>query len=505
MTSSPTHGRNAPPLPRKITPKTDAEDDVDADDDVDDEPDDDVDDDDAESDEDDADDDVDDDTDPEEDEENDDEADEDPPPRPRRARRGDARGAPGSSGMGRPSTGPARRPAAAQSTERRAAATQRTERAAAVNAAAEPESSVDSELAPDISTWPGTTEAAKIVGRHTSTIKLWRTQNRIRALQDASGCWRHHPDDLAEAIDVPDGTDPGSVLASGMSAIVQQGANANERLLAMTSLTTDGLKETIILLRIELKRVYDRNEVLENRISELRDKHAATHADDLKHERFIKKLELKHELDVTGASETSVRLNGLLAILGPIAASIGARLLGNVAAAEKHERQMASNAAAESAPAAPSPGSSSGSAADPSGDAAASSAASSTASPAAAATVTEPSTLARSTESRLVPVETRIADAMGRLCVAIRLLDKPAFAGLRAMLPPNVAAALDDVSKNESDSAVGRALAIIVKAAQNLSDLQFRALRPIAPADVAAALSELRAIIGGDGEETRVS
>jgi hypothetical protein len=452
MTDKLPHAWTLDVLPRRKAPPTEPEDDVEADDEAGDADDDDIDDDEAD------DDDGDTDIDADEDDESDDasdepEEDDDPEeeaPKPRRRFR---RSTP-PSGMGRPSTGPARRPAP------RATAPER----AAVVAETEPET----EVAPDISLWPGTSEAARQVGKHPSTIKLWRSQNRIRALQDASGCWRHHPDDLAEAIGTPDQTDPGAVLASGMTAIVQQGDRANDRLIAMTELSVDGLKETIILLRSELKRVYDRNELLEKHIEALRDKHAATHSDDLKHERFLKKLELKHELDVTGAQETSVRLNGLLAILGPIAASIGARLLGNLVQADTLERAVASGVTGETPSPQPAPGS-------------------------------PPPATPPPTESRLVPLETRITDAMGRLCAAVRALDNSAFAGLRAMLPSPVAEALDDIIKNENDSVVGKALATIVKAAQNLSDLQFKALRPIAPQTIAAILAELREILKNEG------
>lgn len=333
------------------------------------------------------------------------------------------------------------------------------------------------ELAPDITTWPGTAEAARQVGRHPSTIKLWRTQNRIRAQQDASGCWRHHPDDLAEAIDTPDATDPGSVLASGMSAIVAQGANANERLLTMTEIATAGLKGAAVVLSKELERAYARIRELETERVSLIDKSNASHVEDLKHQRLLAKLGHKHALDLAGAKETSVRLNGLLAILGPIAASIGARLLGDITGAERAEASVAKgsglNGHDASSPAAP-----------------------------------PPTTPKPSPGDRLVPIETRIADAMGRLCATLRTLDGPAFAGLRAMMPASVASALDAVRLGESDSAVGAALAVLVRAAQNLSDLQFRALRPIAPADIAAVLSELRELLRSDEtmpEETHVS
>lgn len=94
-----------------------------------------------------------------------------------------------------------------------------------------------------------------------------------------------------------------------------------------------------------------------------------------------------------------------------------------------------------------------------------------------------------------MPLETRITDAMSRLCVAIRSLDGPAFRGLRAMMPPSVQGALDDIMEGKTDSTVGQALALLIKAAQDLSDLQFQALRPIAPAAIGAVLAELRELI----------
>ena len=192
----------------------------------------------------------------------------------------------GLTGMGRPSTGPRRRYAAQASV------------AGAVTTGAVES---DTEVAPDISMWPGTADAAKQANRHPSTIKLWRAQGRIRAIQDGSGCWRYHPEDLVESMDTPDATDPGSVLASGMSAIVAQGAAANERLLQMTVLATDGLKDTTAVVSGELKRAYARIAELENKLSELRDKHAATHEGDLKHARFMRRLDQKHELELEGA------------------------------------------------------------------------------------------------------------------------------------------------------------------------------------------------------------
>lgn len=371
---------------------------------------------------------------------------------PPRAREPSARGhrverrarARADSGMGRPSTGPAVRvEAAAPEVSVSAAETAGTP--------VDPET----ELAPDISAWPGTSDAAKAVGRHPSTIKLWRTQGRIRAIQDATGCWRHNPDDLAESLDTPDQTDPGTVLATGMTAIVQQGASANERLLRMTEIATDGLKDATGVLSEELKRAYARIAELEEKLRDAREKLSATHVEDLKHERQMRRLDQRHELTVAGGKEVTARIEGLLTIIGPIAASIGARLLGQEAAAQAIE------AKATGAPAAGSP----------------------------SAVTAAPS------PKEDMPFEAKITEAMGRLCFALRSLDGPALQTLRVMMPLHVQQALDDVLHGTSDSAVGKALAVIIKAAQGLSDLQFATFRPIAPADVANVLAELRELL----------
>ena len=366
----------------------------------------------------------------------------------------------GHGGMGRRSTGPAPRPSSAPLPED-----------AVSEAAKEPEVVA----VPDITTWPGTSDAAKMVGRHVSTIKLWRAQGRIRAEQDASGCWRHHPDDLAESVDTPDATDAGSVLAQGMTAIVAQGASANERLLTMTEIATTGLQTAAGVLSTELERAYAKIADLEEKLSMANDKLAATRELDLKHERYMRRLDQKHELAVAGTHETSERLQGLLTIIGPIAASIAARALGNIMGAERIEAR----AAGAPSPTPISPGPSSTTASSP------------------VATVEPPSDAAPPPpkDDRLVPLESRITDAMSRLCIAIRSLDGPAYQGFRAMMPPTVQAALDDVMAGTSDSAVGQALAVLIRAAQNLSDLQFKAIRPIAPVDIANVLSELRELI----------
>lgn len=383
-------------------------------------------------------------------EEDADEDGEESPPEPAarrpRARREPQTRARGPSGMGRPSTGPSiRRPAPAPV-------------GPGVSAGSAPEAE-ESELAPDIAAWPGTAEAARMVGRHTSTIKLWRAQGRIRAVQDGSGCWKYHPDDLAESVDAPDGTDPGSILAQGMTAIVSQGASANERLLAMTELATDGLKDATKVLAEQLKAAYAHIKDLEKELGELRGKMSV---EELRHERQMRRLDQKHELELVGAKETSERLQGLLTVLGPIAASIGQRVLGNIAGAERLEANAVGAPTGSNPQDPPSP-------------------------------TPKPQTPNPSAPN--MPFEARITQAMAKLCDVIRRLDEPAFAGLRAMMPPKVQGALDAVKKASDDGTVGRALAIIVQAAQGLSDLQFRALSPIAPADIAAVLSELREIL----------
>ena len=392
--------------------------------------------------------------------------------RPRRTRartdpQNRARGPGG--GLGRPSTGPRRR----------------SQPEPEADAMSEP----STELAPDISSWPGTAEAAKIVGRHTSTLKAWRAQGRVSAIQDATGCWRYNPDDLAEAMSEPEATDPGQVLAHGMSAIVSQGANANERLLAMTEIATDGLKDATKVLSEELKRAYIKIADLERKLEEATDKLRGDRKEELQHDRYIRRLDQRHELALVGARESSERVNGLLTMIGPIAASIVHRLIGNLAGAAAVEAASVGGAA----PSSPEGGGVGGSApapepspSSPSGPAAP------TAEP--SPTPVAPGAIALGGDQRLVTIEARIADAMARLCLHIRKLDQPQFAGLRAMLPEPVAAALDVIVKAENDQVVGRALAVVVQAAQGLSDLQFKALRPIAPADVAHVIGELREI-----------
>ena len=328
----------------------------------------------------------------------------------------------------------------------------------------------------DTSSWPGTTDAAKLVGRHPSTIKLWRSQGRIHAVLDASGCWRYNPDSLAEAAVEPEVTDPGAVLAQGMNAIVTQGSAASDRLLEMTTLATDGLKETIVLLRKELERAYGRIADLEKERTELLDKTTATHVEDLKHDRALRRMEHKHELDLVGVKESSTRLGGLVTILGPIAASITSRLLGDLGTAERLE------ASAAGAPVAAAPNPSPARSTPPAAAEISSTAVSTPATPSAPL-------------DDSVPFQTRLTDAMARLCATIRSLDEASLERLRALLPGPVAVALDAVVKNASDSEVGVALAAIIRAAQNLSDLQFKVISPLAPATLVGVLSELRELL----------
>lgn len=296
----------------------------------------------------------------------------------------------------------------------------------------------------DISSWPGTAEAARTVGRHVSTIKLWRQQGRIRAQQDEAGCWRYNPDDLAESMSEPEAPDAGTILATGMASIVEQAANANARLIQMTEVSTTGLKEACTVLAAQLAKAYERIGTLEKERSELLDKASSQLAETFKHERYLKKIQNAHELELSGARESSDRLAGLLKILGPIAASVAARLSGD----EKKARGIE-------------------------------------------AAVTSP--------TRPIAIETRITEAMARLAQAVTELDLPSYQGLRAMLPADVASALDTARSNEStDEERGRALAVIVRSVQKLSPEQFAALSPLVPRPIGIVLGQLRALLEED-------
>ena len=324
----------------------------------------------------------------------------------------------------------------------------------------------------DITLWPGTAEAARQVGKHPSTIKQWRTTGKVRAQQDEAGCWRHHPDDLVEMMTGDgEGTpmDGGAVLAAGMTAIVTQGASANERLLAMTEIATKGLESATGVISRELERAYEEVARLQKENTELRGRLATDRASELDHERRVLKMRQKHELDVTGAKESSERLMGLLSVLAPVAASMAARFLG-----KENEAQAAERAALAASPM--------GSAAAPG-------------TPAAAPTERVPGPV-------LVSIESRIADAMARLARAIHDLDEEPFRGLRAMVPSDVASALDAIRSTTADEQVrGAALAHVCTAAQNLSDQHFAALKPIAPAVVGQVLGELRVLLRDDPDD----
>lgn len=354
-------------------------------------------------------------------------------------------------GMGRPSTGP--KPKAPEPVDVMDSPTTETE------------------IVPDVSTWPGTAEAAKMVGRHTSTIKSWRTQGRVHAVQGADGCWRYNPDDLAEAMDRAEPVDPGQVLAQGMTAIVSQGASANERLLAMTEIATSGLKDATSVLGGELRQAYVRIRELEKERVALIERLSGDRKTELEHERKMRRLDQAHLVKIETARENSARIAGLLTIVGPIAASIGHRIVANFGKAHAAEA-VAAGARSEDRGASPeSPPSSD---LDP------------------RASTLDPSAGGASD----MPLETRITELMARLCAAVRNVPEPGYQRLRALVPAPVQTALDTVRSGVGDSAVGQALAVLVKAAQALSDLQFAMMRPITPDDVAAILDDLRSVLG---------
>lgn len=335
----------------------------------------------------------------------------------------------------------------------------------------------------DITQWPGTTEAAKQVGRHPSTIKQWRNGGRLRAQLDASGCWRHHPDDLAEIMDTPEATDPGSVLAQGMTAIVSQGASASERLLAMTQIATEGLKDATGVLSGELKRAYVRIAELEKALAELRDKHAAVHLEDLKHERLLTKMRHAHDLELAGARESSERVVGLLTLLAPLAASVAAKLTGDEAKAAEAETKLMGGAPSAPPAAGPAPPNPKPQTPEPPSP------------PPEPASPTPPPVSPQS------PLEARIADAMIRLLGALRALTADEARALIAMLPKPVGDAVSTVRAEGSDQdRTGKALVVIIRSAQTLPAAQFAALSPLVPQAVSAVLAELRELCDEDTE-----
>jgi hypothetical protein len=301
--------------------------------------------------------------------------------------------------------------------------------------------SLDSELV-DMSSWPGTADAAKMAQVHPTTIKNWRNQGRLRAQMGADGNWRHDPDSLAELVGSPETTDPASLLATGMTSIVQQGERANDRILAMTEITTAGMKQSLEIMGHELERAYARIETLEKERGELLDK--ATHAleANFKHERWLKRIDHEHEMAMTDKRDGSSRLAGLLEILGPIGASIAARVVGDETTARKADAK-------------------------------------------AIGTTVEP----------VETIETKVTRKLGDLLGAVRGLEESEFKALRCMLPDDVAVALDIVRLENDGSKIGASLAHVCKAACSLPKERFEALIPIAPRSIAMVLSELRTLI----------
>jgi hypothetical protein len=301
--------------------------------------------------------------------------------------------------------------------------------------------SLDSELV-DTSSWPGTADAAKMAQVHPTTIKNWRNQGRLRAQMGADGNWRHDPDSLAELVGSPETTDPASLLATGMTSIVQQGERANDRILAMTEITTAGMRQSLEIMGHELERAYARIETLEKERGELLDK--ATHAleANFKHERWLKRIDHEHEMAMTDKRDGSSRLAGLLEILGPIGASIAARVVGDETTARKADAK-------------------------------------------AIGTPVEPPET----------IETKVTRKLGDLLNAVRGLEESEFKALRCMLPDDVAVALDIVRLEVDGSKIGASLAHVCKAACSLPRERFEALIPIAPRTIAVVLTELRALI----------
>lgn len=296
----------------------------------------------------------------------------------------------------------------------------------------------------DFSAWPGTAEAAKIAQVHPSTIKNWRACGRLKASLDESGSWRHDPDSLAELVGTPETTDPATLLATGMTSIVQQGERAGDRLLAMTELTNASLERVLGLQGQELDRAYARIAVLEKERSELLDRSERALEANFKHERWLKRIGNEHELTMAEKKDGSGRLTGLLEILGPIAASIAARVVGDEATAKNAEAKAIGNGQSGQ-----------------NGD----------------------------------TMETRITRMLGELDGAVRSLDDSEFKAFRCMLPDDVGRALDVVRSDADGAGRGAALAKICKTACSLSREQFDALAPIAPRPVAVVLMELRKLV----------
>lgn len=292
----------------------------------------------------------------------------------------------------------------------------------------------------DFSAWPAPVEAAKLAGCHPSTLKRWRNEGRIRAqMNPATGIWHYDPESLAE---VEPETDPATLLATGMTSIVQQGERAGSRLLAMTELTTDAFERAASLLGDQLAAAYERIAVLEKERAEIWDRASAGMEVRYKHERWLRRIDHDHELELTEKRDGSKRLEGLLEILGPIGASIAARVVGNEQAA------VAAETKAINGPPEPTP-----------------------------------------------TVETRIAQSLATLKTAIRSLDDTEFRAFQLMLPEDTGKALYAVRTQQDGASVGSALAHIARVSCALPREQFDAIIPIAPKAIAMALIELRRLI----------
>lgn len=311
------------------------------------------------------------------------------------------------------------------------------------------EMDVETEIV-DTSDWPGTALAAKMVGRHTSTIKAWRSQGRLRAVQGPDGTWRYHPEDLAELETASDASDPASVLAAGMTSIVTQGASASERLLAMTELTTAGMERSITLLSNELERAYTRITALETERVALIDRLATGRVEEMRHERQMRRIDQAHALELESAKETTARLAGLVQILGPVAATL--------------VQQIVQSPRDPSAPAPVNP---------------------------AAAPTDAVNPVAQAPQT----FESRVADAMGRLSIALRALPPDAVTRLGALAGPSSAAHLETVTRSEDAKEIGRALGALTVTLRQLDPTVFRALSSLCPPELAAVATELRTLL----------
>lgn len=307
----------------------------------------------------------------------------------------------------------------------------------------------------DYASWPGTAEAAKLVGRHPSTIKLWRQQGKIRAQIDESGVWRHNPDDLLALTEAPEPQDPATLLASGLSSIVAQGERAGERLIEMSTKATKGLETACDVLGEQLQAAYARISELEKKLADVLDRSNNSLEASFRHERLMKKLDHEQSLELEEKKSASAKLMGLLEVIGPIGASIAARVVGNEQLAAKVEERAVEGSG-----------------------------------------IGGRGLGGSRLNTAELPIETRIADAMGRLKGALCELDEATAKAFRLMLPEEVGLAVYTVrTPNVKDSDAGEALAVITKAGCTLPKPQFEQLAPIAPAGVVAVLVELRQLI----------